>query len=124
MLVQFGHAALQPFPMGGPKRAVPTPGQPSGLAHVVGMKVGTNDPGDRQSAKDIGKDTLPQIMNSVGVHAGVDNAPPRSIAQQPQIDMVKAGQFQRHANPKHTGRDLLRLAERGGLGIGIFDRSD
>ena len=82
--------------------------------------MGAENAGHRQAIQMISEYPFPQFANAVRLHARIDNGPARPVAQQPKIDMVQAGQFQRHPHPKDTGRDLLRDAQFGCFAEGIF----
>ncbi len=114
------HLADEKFGLRAPQIDTEALGQPSGVAHVVGMKVRDDHLRDRTATQVTGEDLLPQGADIGQAHAGVDDGPPRAVLEQPQVDVIEL-EGQRHAEPRHTGRDLDRRAEGGRFSPRIVD---
>jgi hypothetical protein len=115
------HLADEKFGLRAPEIDTEALGQPSGVAHVVGMKVRDDHLRDRTTTQVSGEDLLPQGADVGQAHAGVDDRPPRPVLEQPQVDVIEL-EGQRHPEPRHTGRDFDRRTGSGRLGPRIFDR--
>ena len=117
--VEAQHAAEQPFGPSHPQLGPPALGEPAGEAQVIGVKVGGEDPRDRPAVQRLLEDLLPELADPGVAQAAVDQAPALAVRQQPQIDVIEAGDRQRHAQPLDPRRDLtdLALRRRGGEGV-------
>ena len=117
--VEIEHAAEQPFAPGRPQRRLPAFAQPTGEAHMVGVKMRADHAGHRPAGQITIQHLVPQLADLVCVHAGIDDGPAVAVVQQPEIDVTEPGQLQRHAQPEHARRDLDCLGRIGHAVEGI-----
>ena len=105
------HPGEQPFLFGNPQGCLPVLCEPARQPDMVGMVMRHDDPGDRQSAEPLGKDSLPQLLGWRHRIAGIDDRPTRAVFEEPQIDVVER-EGERHAQPVHTRGDRQGLPGR------------
>ena len=79
---------------------------------MVGMIVGHDHAGYRQSAQTLAKYPPPQAFGLRRRIAGVDNRPARTVFEQLKVDVVERGR-KRHSQPPHPGSDRESFAGSG-----------
>ena len=118
-------ARLQPFGAAGPELGAAPLAPPAGQAHVVGMKMGRQDPRYRPAGHEACQ-ILPTLARPLVGEAGIDQRPAGAFCEQPEVDVVER-EGQREAHPEQPGRQLAGLAIGGerdplvGQGVGGRD---
>ena len=85
---------------------------------MIRMKMRDDHAPDRLAVKVLRKNLLPAAARLVGGETAIDYRPTVAIFEQPQVDVVQHKR-QRHAQPKHAGRNGGDGAGRGRLGDGV-----
>ena len=91
--------------------------EPTGEAHMVGVKVGGDDPCQSAAAKRPGKQRLPRRARLRVVDSRIDDSEPVAIFDQIDVDVIEP-ERKRETGPQDARTDLDRFAGLGGSGLG------